>query len=121
MELKLSNTEKELLGLSIMDIVVNSERYNSAEKKCLEEIYHRMNREPHEAKAGGILKDPPQIKYYSERGFPLTTQFVYDWNDESNGMLTVENYNKWYRVYRITREGEVKPVGREELVESRLA
>lgn len=107
MGLKLSNIEKELLGLSIMDIVVNSDRYDSTDKERLEEIYNRINGLPHE-------------KYYSERGFPLITQSVLDSNDESNGMLTVENYDKWYRMYAITREGEVKPVGHEDWVESRL-
>jgi hypothetical protein len=112
MELKLSDLEKELVGLSIMETVVNSERFNSSEKECLEAIYHRIN-------TLTLVKEPPQSEYYSERGFPLITQSILDSNDESNGMLTVEN-DKWYRMYRITREGEVKPVDYEDVVESRL-
>lgn len=106
MGLELSDIEKELVGISIMDTVVNADWCNSTEKKCLEGIYNR-------------IKDLPDEKYYSERGFPLITQSIFDGNEESNGMLTVENYDKWYRLYVITRDGEVKPVGHEDLVESR--
>lgn len=112
MKLKLSDLEKELLGLCIMETVINSKHYNSSEKECLEAIYHRI-------KTPTLVKESPQFKYYSERGFPLITQSFLDSSNKSKGMLTVENYDKWYQLYRITREGEVKPIDYRDMIESR--
>jgi hypothetical protein len=73
-----------------------------------------------EKRRGTIIVEPSNPLYFSERGFPLITQFIYDYDDNSKGMLTVENYDKWYKLYMITRDGEVKPVKHEDNVESSL-
>lgn len=53
-----------------------------------------------------------QIVYVSERGFPLICQ-----KPGETPIVTVENYCKWYRLYLLMPNGEVKPVT-PELVES---
>jgi hypothetical protein len=61
-----------------------------------------------------VVEHPFQPSFYSERGFPLITQYT-----GSKAMLTVENYIKWYNLYIITEKGEVVPVDYEDIVESR--
>lgn len=48
---------------------------------------------------------PKDQWYYSERGIPL----VFHGNppDEGSMILTVENYLKWYHIYRIMPDGSV--------------
>jgi hypothetical protein len=71
-------------------------------------------------KRGTLVVEPSKPEYFSERGFPLITQFIYDYDENLKGMLTVENYDKWYRIYMISSEGEVNPINYEDIVESSL-
>lgn len=60
-----------------------------------------------EKKQGVLTRYYAEDLYYSERGFPLITQYIED-DENVRGMLTVENYVKWYRMYIIRPDGTVE-------------
>lgn len=48
------------------------------------------------------------IKYLSNRGKPLITQEIIYINNEPVDTLTMENYEKWYSMYIIRKDGYVE-------------
>jgi hypothetical protein len=71
---------------------------------------------------GTLVTESPEPEFYSERGMPLVTQSLYllEYNEESKGMITVENYDKWYHMYIIRPDGKVEKVDWKDYVESRV-
>jgi hypothetical protein len=52
-----------------------------------------------------------EVKYQSERGHALVTQNLHsDMDGNPVGMLTVEDYCKWYRAYIIRPDGTVEGI-----------
>lgn len=47
-------------------------------------------------------------KYFSKRGLPLITQNINPDGEGPRGMLTMENYDKWYHMYVIHADGTVE-------------
>lgn len=42
MELILSDSEREMVRQSLLDTIVNSPNFNSTDKECMEDVYHRI-------------------------------------------------------------------------------
>ncbi len=53
-----------------------------------------------------------EIKYFSERGIPLITQWFEDESEDIKPILTMENYMKWYSMYIIYPDGKVESISR---------
>lgn len=54
-----------------------------------------------------IFEEP---QYFSERGLPLITQYITDFNEQPHDMLTMENYEKWYYMHIIRKDGTVERI-----------